>query len=186
MGHYQITSRQSEFVRLYVEYGDAHRAALESGYAESSADRGMTFLLTRPDIALEIARAARPRLARALPLAISTLEYLVEHAQSEKVRADCAKAILDRAGLVPPKPQNDRNASELPLHEMSIDALRAHADKLERERADSAKPINAAPASPADAHEFGGVDPAKPIGPTSTPGETPANDDPDGLFGDIT
>ncbi len=178
-----IDARQADFIRLYVDYGDVRRAAIEAGYSENSLEHCKNYLLNKPEIAMAIARAARPRLARMVPLALGTLEHLAEHAISEKVKLDASKAILDRAGLVPPKAQEDRSAIEPPLHEMSSDELRARAARLEDELAGRAKPISADPAPLADAHKLDGDEVAKPI---EAPDETPSDDDPDDLFGTST
>src|SRR5262249_3295833 len=75
-------------------------------------------------VALAIARASRQRLARSIPLSISVLEHLRDHAKSEKIRMDCATRLLDRAGLVPPKAEDAPSELEKPLHELSLSELR--------------------------------------------------------------
>jgi hypothetical protein len=63
-------------------------------------------------------------------------------AQSERVRLEASKAWLDRAGLVAPAPpKEDKNMVEKPLHEMTLEELRALADKLEGELAGRATPV---------------------------------------------
>ena len=66
---------------------------------------------------------------------------------SEKVRADCAKTLLDRAGHIAPKAAPEK-PGEQPLHEMSTDELRALAGRLEDEIADRAKDVSSAIAAP--------------------------------------
>jgi Terminase small subunit len=137
-----LNERQAEFVCRYVAGGNAHQAAVASGYAEGTARNAATQLLESPAIALAIAQAARLRLARGAPLAINTLEHLMTKAQSERVRLEASKAWLDRAGLVPPAPpKEDPNMVEKPLHEISTEELRALANKLENEIAGRATPV---------------------------------------------
>src|SRR5258708_37986018 len=103
-----LTERQSEFVARYVECGDPVAAAIQSGYSATTAKAAGTEILNSPRVAFEIARAARLRLARDVPMALGTLRYLAEHAISERGRMDSATRLLDRAGVVAPKPQPDR------------------------------------------------------------------------------
>jgi phage terminase small subunit len=145
-----LNQRQTDFVGFFVETGDAHQAALLTGYAEGTARTAGTEILALPHIALAIARAARLRLARGVPLALNTLEHLVGKAQSEKVRLDAAKAVLDRAGLVPPKDQEDRSTIATPLHEMTTEDLRAMVHRLEDELVGRAKTVTSEPDSIAD------------------------------------
>jgi phage terminase small subunit len=133
-----LDPRQTEFVRLVVEGGDAYQAAIQAGFAENTARGVVANLLSRPNVALAIAKAARPRLARSIPLALATLEYLAERAQSEKVRLEASKTLLDRAGIIAPKAQEDRSAIETPLHELTADELRALAHRLDGELASRA------------------------------------------------
>jgi phage terminase small subunit len=140
-----LNDRQADFVAAYVEIGEATAAAIAAGYSAATARVASTQILSLPHIALAISRAARLRLARGVPLALNTLEYLVEKAVSEKVRLDASKALLDRAGIVPPKAQENPNGIEKPLHEMSMDELRAMANRLEDELAGRAKVVTDVP-----------------------------------------
>lgn len=121
----QLDHRQSEFVRLFVEGAHPRQAALGAGYARATAEAAGEQLLQRPHIALAIARAARPRLAKSLPLALGTLDFLVEKAISERVRLEAAKAILDRCGIVAPRAPDPPAEFEKPIHELTQDQLRA-------------------------------------------------------------
>jgi hypothetical protein len=67
---------------------------------------------------------------------------------SPKVRFDCARTLLDRAGHVAPRATIDRNQADKPLHELSTDELRTMADRLEGELAERAKPVISARAAP--------------------------------------
>jgi len=62
-----LNTRQAAFVREYIASGDAHQSALKAGYAEGTARVAGTQLLESQNIALQIARAARVRLAKSVP-----------------------------------------------------------------------------------------------------------------------
>jgi phage terminase small subunit len=142
----ELNAQQRAFVESFIEHGDARRAATDAGYKGTSIRIADQQLLSTPRIAFAIAVAARSRLARAVPMALNTLTYLAEKAVSEKVRLDASKAILDRAGLVPPAPpKEDPNMTEKPLHEMSTEELRALAAKLEGEISGRAIDVTPAP-----------------------------------------
>ncbi len=136
-----LTQRQSEFVSQYVECGDPVQAAIASGYSATTAKAAGTEILNSPRVAFEIARAARLRLARDVPMALGTLRYLAEHAISERVRMDSATRLLDRAGLVAPKPQPDRSEVDVPLHELTAEELRVKGERFENELFGRAKPV---------------------------------------------
>jgi phage terminase small subunit len=138
----ELNTQQRAFVESFIEHGDARRAAKDAGYKETVIRTADLQMLGAPRVAFAITMAARSRLARAAPMALNTLEYLAEKAVSEKVRLDASKAILDRAGLVPPAPpKEDPNMVEKPLHEMSTEELRALANKLENEIVGRATPV---------------------------------------------
>jgi phage terminase small subunit len=144
----ELSAQQRIFVESFIEHGDARRAAKEAGYKETAMRTADLQMLGAPRVAFAITMAARSRLARAVPMALNTLEYLAQNAQSEKVKLDASKAILDRAGLVPPAPpKEDPNMVEKPLHEMSTEELRALAAKLEGEISGRAIDVTPAPDS---------------------------------------
>jgi hypothetical protein len=141
--------REAEFARRYAEHGQVRKAALEAGYPRADAEATGNKLLDRADISLGIARAARPRLMRSLPLALTTLDYLCEKATSERVRLEAAKAIADRCGLIAPKAPDAQREFDAPLHELSLQelevkiaALLAHA---ENDRASRARDVTPPP-----------------------------------------
>jgi phage terminase small subunit len=140
-----LNARQAAFVKEYIVSGDAHQAALNAGYAEGTARVAGTQLLESPNIALQIGRAARLRLARAIPLALNTLEWLVEHSPSHKVRLDASTRLLDRAGIVPPKAEDAPSEFEAPLHEMSLSELRERVERYENELSNRARDVTPDP-----------------------------------------
>jgi len=144
-----LNARQAEFVKAYVACGDPNRAALIAGYSETTARGAATHILETPNVATAIAREAKLRLARGIPAAIETVEWLMLNSPSHKVRLDAATRYLDRAGIVPPKAADAQSEFELPLNELSAAQLQALIIKLEHEfesRANQAKDVT--PASP--------------------------------------
>jgi DNA-binding CsgD family transcriptional regulator len=57
-----------------------------------------------------------------------------------RVRADCARILLDRGGFVPPKAK-EREGDDIALSEMNPDQLRSYVARAQRELADRAKPV---------------------------------------------
>src|SRR5215468_5666114 len=100
----ELSTQQRAFVDGFIEHGDVRKAAREAGYKGASVRLADIQLLASPRVAFAITMAARRRLARLVPMALNTLEFLSQSARSEKVKLDASKAILDRAGLVPPAP----------------------------------------------------------------------------------
>src|SRR5262249_8312829 len=131
-----LSQLQSEFVPRFIEHGDAYRAAIESGYSETTARQAAGEILNRPAVCLAIAKAARLRLAKSVPLSIATLEWLRDNSPSDRVRMDSATRLLDRAGLVPPKADDSPSAAEKPLNEATTEELRALVTRYESELAD--------------------------------------------------
>jgi len=137
-----VTERQEAFVHAFIELGDPHKAARAAGFKGWFARNAAATLMARPNVLLAIVQAARGRLVRSVPLALGSLEHLVEKANSERVRLEAAKALLDRAGLVPPAPsKDDSNTPDKLLHELTQDQLRAFINKYETEAARRARPI---------------------------------------------
>ena len=145
--HLNLTERQAAFIPLFVETGDAYRSAIVAGFSECTARQASAEILDRPSVARAIVFAARQRLARTIPLSISVLEQLRDTAHSEKIRMDCATRLLDRAGIIPPKPEEAVSEIEKPLNDLTLEELRSLVDRYEAELANRAKPINTTPAS---------------------------------------
>jgi phage terminase small subunit len=145
----ELNPQQRAFVEAFIEHGNAQKAAKEAGYKATSVHTADLQMLGAPRITFAVTMAARARLARSVPLALNTLDFLAEKAASEKVRLDASKAILDRAGLVAPAaPKEDSNAVDKPIHEMNIDEMRTFAAKLESEIAGRAKDVTPTPDDP--------------------------------------
>jgi phage terminase small subunit len=93
----QRLQRDNEFVVEYVENGgNATAAALALGVSPASASTVGHRLKHR--LYDDIAEATRDLSGQAVK-AIHTLQYLLEHSESDHVRLKAAKDILDRAGF---------------------------------------------------------------------------------------
>lgn len=69
--------------------------------------------------------------------------------QERKVQLTAINSWLDRAGIIPPKAQQER-AGDLQLAEMTVGELRRLADTLDGEIAERAKVVSAPDSAPAD------------------------------------
>jgi hypothetical protein len=145
---FDLKEREEKFVLAIGSGLIPFDAAIKAGFPESAAQMASWRLMREPKVLGAIHAEARRRLVGLAPLAIDVLEKLARGATSEKVKRDAANDILNRAGLVAPRPAADKSPSDAPLHELSVLQLRRLADRLEGELAARAKPVNA----PAVAH----------------------------------
>jgi hypothetical protein len=149
-----LNEMERAFVRRLAEIGDPRTAILDAGYLGERPDRAANNLLATPHILKAVQTAVRGRLVNEGPNSIRVLVELRDNPEiSPKVRADCAKTLLDRAGHVAPRATIDRNQTDKPLHELSTDELRAMADRLEGELAERAKPVISAAPAPIETNE---------------------------------
>lgn len=116
------TEKQAKFVDQFVLHGNATRAAIEAGFSPKSAEQKGCNLKSR--FALEITVATRKAIIDAVPSALAQLKTLSLEAESESVRLQACKDVLDRAGLKP----TDR--VETITVEKSTIELRAELDSL--------------------------------------------------------
>jgi phage terminase small subunit len=141
----RLTEKQVRFVEAYVNGRNITDSAIDAGYSESTASQIGSALLRIPHVQAAIQAGVRHALALDAPLARRVLVDLAQDVEMHpKIRLDAAKTLLDRAGHVAPRPTTDKSTEHQALHEMSIDQLRALADKLETELADRAKPVDSA------------------------------------------
>jgi phage terminase small subunit len=139
----QLTDRQADFVRFHGQGMNATQAAIACGYPESSAAQRGYELLHMPHVLAAVHTTARRRLVSDAPNSIRVLQTLRDTAVSEKVRADAARTLLDRAGHIAPRAAAPDGKRDLSLHEMSLADLRDLADKLEGELAGRAREVSA-------------------------------------------
>ena len=93
------TDKQQAFIEHYVQTGNATKSAIMAGYSERGAEgRGHNL---KKQFAGEIAEETRKGIVDAVPGALAQLKELAYKAESESVRFQAVKDILDRAGLKP-------------------------------------------------------------------------------------
>lgn len=138
--HYGLRPNHFDFVSKLSATGDIEAASEHSGLSVSSGYR----LSREPAIQAAVAAEVRRKLQVGAALGVKVLlELAASKTASERVRADCAKALLDRAGFIAPRAVAPGNGLNKQLHELSTADLRALADKLENEIAGRAKQVNA-------------------------------------------
>ena len=92
-----ITSKQELFIEQFCLHGNAARAAELAGYAHPK-QRGHEL---KNKFEPEIERRTKKMIMDCVPGALTQLKTLAEGAESESVRLEAVKDILDRAGLKP-------------------------------------------------------------------------------------
>lgn len=93
------TSMQEIFVEEFVLTGNATQSAVKAGYSSKTAYQKGHQL--KNQFTLEIEDATRQAMRDAIPGALAQIKKLSSTAESESVRLQAAKDILDRAGLKP-------------------------------------------------------------------------------------
>ena len=116
------TEKQAKFIEQFVLHGNATRAAIEAGFSSKTAEQKGYELKTR--FVNEITVATRKAIIDGVPSALAQLKTLSLEAESESVRLQACKDVLDRAGLKP----TDR--IENVTIEKSTDELRRELDSL--------------------------------------------------------
>lgn len=148
-----LTDREAvhrAFVKEFRKHENATQAAIAAGYPENRAEAAGYALLRTAPVLAAIQADARRYLISDVGASIRTLQLLRDKATSEKVRADAARTLLDRAGLIAPRAVAENKGNDLSLHEMSLTDLRGLADKLEGELATRAKPVSSVNAAQLD------------------------------------
>lgn len=113
------------------------RAAMDrAGYSEKV--RPAT--ATTPAIIAEIRARTGHQLQGLAPRALEVVAQLLEHGQTERIRLEAAKTILDRSGFIAPKATDGAENREKDLHTMTRQELEERAQRLASEIADRAKP----------------------------------------------
>jgi phage terminase small subunit len=139
-----LTPLQAAFVREFVEGASPYDAAIKAGYAEGTAKYAGQ-IRDHPVVATAIALEVRRRFVTSAPLALRTVEWLMEHSPSHKTRLDAARTILDRAGHVPPRPIDEQKEVDRALHEYSRDELKALVIRIENEIVGRARDVTPDP-----------------------------------------
>ena len=154
----QLTDKQAEFVRFHCQGMNATQAAVASGYPEASAAQRGYELLHTPHVLAAIHTATRRRLVSDAPNSVRVLQFLRDNAESEKVRAEAARTLLDRAGLIAPRAAAPDGKANLTLHELSLDELRDLANKLQSEMASRPRDAKVVSAPLVPVHDEQGTD----------------------------
>ena len=95
-----LTAKQSRFIdNLLAGIGTQERCAIEAGYSERSAKVEASRLLRKTAILTVLAERARMSLRARCVSALQTVSKLSQDANSEYVRLEASKDILDRAGI---------------------------------------------------------------------------------------
>ena len=115
---------------------DAKAAMTKAGYSSKMHPAAaMT-----PAIVSEIRARTGQQLQGLAPRALEVVAQLLEHGQTERIRLEAAKTILDRSGFIAPKASDGAENREKDLHTMSRQELEERAQRLASEIADRAKP----------------------------------------------
>ena len=94
-----LTNRQDAFIKEFSLTGNATQSAIRAGYSEKTAHAKGHSL--KSQFANEIEAETRRLIQGAIPGALAQVVDLAASAQSEAVRLQAAKDIMDRAGLKP-------------------------------------------------------------------------------------
>lgn len=104
----QLTTRQSRFIdNLLAGSTSAKQCAIDAGYSERSAKVEASRLLKNSKVLHVLHQRAKKVLGVRAINALQTVSNLSQYANSEYVRLEASKDILDRAGLT-----NDTNQTQ--------------------------------------------------------------------------
>jgi len=91
----ELTEKQSEFIRHFVEIGDHMRAATLAGYKDGT-NQGREL---RRKLAAEIEEAIREQMGSYVPLALKTIASLAQSSEQDSVRLKACSELLSRSGF---------------------------------------------------------------------------------------
>ena len=89
-----MSEEHQQFIREYVNTGDAQKAATAVGYKKA---RYGYDLLRLPGIRAGVVSEVKNRMAQGSVIALKTLFHLAQSAESERVRFEAARDLMDRA-----------------------------------------------------------------------------------------
>lgn len=143
--HEGLTPQQLLFAQRYIAHGEQKLAAEESGYSGDCAAVGYS-LLRHPQIAAVIYAELTVRFkVEGATLGQRVLMDIAKDESAPKgVRADCAKALLDRAGFPAQRAREAPKDGERTLADLTLDELREMVDRLEKEAANQARDVTPA------------------------------------------
>lgn len=118
------TEKQQKFVDFYVMTGNAKKSAILAGYSEATAEVNGCKL--RKQLSAEIDQATRDALSHHAAMSVKNLVDLANTAESETVRLQANKDILDRAGYKP----TDRVEQTVTYDDKTTEELRAELSEI--------------------------------------------------------
>jgi phage terminase small subunit len=95
-----ITEKQLKFIENYCETGDAVQSAISAGYKNSHTIVNQAWKLKR-DLSKEISKRMQEKFVDKAPVAFGTLIELMNTSDSDTVRLQASKDIMDRGGFKP-------------------------------------------------------------------------------------
>ena len=95
-----ITEKQLKFIENYCESGDAVQSAVNAGYKNSHTIVNQAWKLKR-DLSKEISKRMQEKFVDKAPVAFGTLIELMNSSDSDTVRLQASKDIMDRGGFKP-------------------------------------------------------------------------------------
>ena len=115
----QLTTRQQAFIDiLLTNGGTATQCAIKAGYSKKSAKVEASRLLKQDKVLKVLQEQAMKSLGYRSISALETVSKLSQNANSEYVRLEASKDILDRAGI---KSQDDSHQSLGSAIQVNID-----------------------------------------------------------------
>ena len=122
MSDRELNPRQERFIEFFVATGNATQSAIKAGYSEKAAHARGHELKNRNQA--EIEKKTRAAIRSLVPGALAQLKSLALEGESEAVRFQATRDILDRAGFKP------KDVVETVTVEKSTDELRAELEQL--------------------------------------------------------
>ena len=118
------TEKQQKFVEFYVMTGNAKKSAIMAGYSAATAEVNGCKL--RKQLSAEIDQETRTAIAHHAAMSVKNLVDLANNAESETVKLQANKDILDRAGYKP----TDRVEQTVTYDDKSTEELVAELNDL--------------------------------------------------------
>lgn len=151
-----LTAQQRLVVKRFVDHGGMTLACQEAAVGGDPENAAWQYL-HNPQIVAAIQAEISLRIrTKGSQIAQSVL---MEAAQAKEApwstRVDAAKTLLDRAGLAAMRSREPDKPAERALSDYSVDELKALVDRLERERGDQAKTVDARQVDAIPAQEDG-------------------------------
>ena len=95
-----ITDKQQKFIEFYCESGDAVQSAVNAGYKNSHTIVNQAWKLKR-ELSREISKRMQEKFVDKAPVAFGTLIELMNSSDSDTVRLQASKDIMDSGGFKP-------------------------------------------------------------------------------------